>query len=98
MIDLNLSISNPWSNRWDTLFAKSNLFLKNKAWEFNGYRTNQIFDFEFRLTFRGDHAGLKFGIGILGYNLELCVYDTRHWNYIENRFYEPNESVWPDQG
>jgi hypothetical protein len=96
MINLEFSISNPFSNRWDTLFFKNGTLPKHKAWEFNGYRTNQIIDVEFKLTFKGDHAGLKTMFGLFGFNLEFSVYDTRHWNYEKNRFYEPGEDVWPE--
>jgi hypothetical protein len=96
MIDLKFSISNPFSNRWDTLFFRNGTLPKHKAWEFNGYRTNQIINLEFGVTFKGDHAGLKTMVGLFGFNLELSIYDTRHWNYEKNRFYEPGEDVWPE--
>jgi hypothetical protein len=96
MIDLNLSISNPWSNRWDILWNKSGFIGKNKAWEFNGYRTNQIIDVDFNVRPKGDHAGARVMLGLLSFNVELHFYDVRHWNYTENRFYEPTEQIWPD--
>lgn len=84
MINLNFRISNPWSDTWTILWSKSNLISQYKAWEFNGYRTNCIADAEFSLTFTGDHAGVRIMIGLLGYEVELQFYDTRHWDY-ENR-------------
>jgi hypothetical protein len=96
MINLDFSISNPFSNRWDTLFFRNGALPKHKAWEFNGYRTHHIVSGEFRLTFKGDHAGLHLSFGLIGFDLEFAVYDTRHWNYEKNRFYEPGENAWPE--
>jgi hypothetical protein len=78
MINFNLSISNPWSDRWNTLFFKNGLLANHKAWEFNGYRTHHLVDVNFQLTFTGDHPGVFIMLGLLGYSLELSVYDTRH--------------------
>ena len=78
MINLNFSISNPWSDRWRTLFFKNGLLPMHKAWEFNGYATHHVIDIDFRLSFTGDHPGVFVILGLVGYSLELSVYDTRH--------------------
>jgi hypothetical protein len=78
MINFNLSISNPWSDRWNTLFFKHGLLAQHKAWEFNGYRTHHLVDVNFQLSFTGDHPGVFIMLGLLGYSLELSMYDTRH--------------------
>jgi hypothetical protein len=80
MINFNFGISNPFSDRWNSLFSKSGLLRKYKAWEFNGYQTHDLIDIDFRLSFTGDHAGLQVMIGLFGYSLEFSLYDTRHWN------------------
>ena len=86
MINLNFSIAMPWrtSKVWDILWNKSGSFSKNKAWEFNGYRTGYLISLEFEWTFQGDHAGARIMLGLLGYDVELQFYDTRHWNYDAN--------------
>jgi hypothetical protein len=78
MINFNLSIINPWSDRWNTLFFKNGLLANHKAWEFNGYRTHHLVDVNFQLSFTGDHPGVFVMLGLVGYSLELSVYDTRH--------------------
>jgi hypothetical protein len=78
MINFNLSIINPWSDRWNTLFFKNGLLANHKAWEFNGYRTHHLVDVNFQLSFTGDHPGVFIMLGLVGYSLELSVYDTRH--------------------
>jgi hypothetical protein len=78
MINLNLNITNPWSNRWSILFCKNGLLAKHTAWEFNAYQTHHVIDFNFSLSFTGDHPGVFVMLGLLGYSLELSVYDTRH--------------------
>jgi hypothetical protein len=78
MINFNFSITNPFSNRWQTIFFKNGLLPNHKAWEFNGYRTHHLIDINFSLSFHGDHPGLFIMLGLLGYSLEFSVYDTRH--------------------
>jgi len=78
MINFNLNIANPWSNRWRILFFKNGLLPKHKAWEFNAYQTHHIVDINFSLSFTGDHPGVFIMLGLLGYSIELSVYDTRH--------------------
>ena len=51
MIYVNLNIDNPFSDRWSTIFNKNGLLPKHKAWEFNGYRTNHLFNVGFKLNF-----------------------------------------------
>jgi hypothetical protein len=84
MINFNFSIDNPWSDRWNIIWFKSGLLPMHKAWEFNGYRTNQLVDAELHLTFKGDHAGLHTMFGLFGYSVEFSIYDTRHWDRENN--------------
>jgi hypothetical protein len=84
MININFTITNPWSKRWNSLWAKSQILLNNKAVEFNGYRTNTILNAELNFNIRTDHAGIRLMIGLLGYEVELHFYDTRHWDDEKN--------------
>ena len=86
MIQLNFNIVNPQRTNkvWNILWSKSRLITKNKAWEFNGYRTDHIINIEFQLTLQGDHAGARIMLGLFGYEVELAFYDTRHWDYDTN--------------
>ena len=81
MINLNFNIFNPWSNTWTILWNKSNFISKNKAWEFNGYRTNHIINVDFQFNPVGDHGGIRVMLGLFGFDIELHFYDTRHWDY-----------------
>lgn len=84
MINFNFDICNPWSDRWNILWNKSRFIGKNKAVEFNGYRTNHIFNVDFNFKPAGDHGGVHIMLGLFGYDIELHFYDTRHWNYETN--------------
>jgi len=86
MIQLNFNIVNPRRTNkvWNILWSKYGSITKNKAWEFNGYRTGHIINIEFQLTFQSDHAGARLMLGLFGYEVELDFYDTRHWNYDQN--------------
>jgi hypothetical protein len=78
------NVYNPWSDTWAILWNKSKLLGKNKAVEFNGYRTNHIVNVDFQFNPVGDHAGASIMLGLFGYDVELHFYDTRHWNYLTN--------------
>ena len=84
MINLNFTISNPWSSRWDILWSNRKLIGKNKAVEFNGYRTNHIINVDFNFKPAGDHGGARIMLGLFGFDVELHFYDTRHWDYTTN--------------
>jgi hypothetical protein len=81
MINFNFEIKNPWSSRWNIVLTKHGLLKKYKGFEFNVYRSNTIVNFEFNLSTRTDHAGLSLHLGIVGYQIEFSLHDTRHWDY-----------------
>lgn len=81
MIDININIRNPFSNRFSTLFYLGNTFGKShKAWEIQAIRTSNVLTVELRYTIRQDHAGLWVALGILGFEISGHIYDTRHWD------------------
>jgi len=90
MINLQFNIYNPWSSRWTILWNKSKSIGKNKAVEFNGYRTNHIVNVDLNFRPAGDHAGARIMLGLVGFDIELHFYDTRHWDYTTNtwEYYE----------
>jgi hypothetical protein len=82
MINLNFSITNPWSqDLWNVLWNISRSITKHKAVEFNGYRTGHVIGVEFHLRVKGDHAGARVMLVLLGYGAELHFYDLRHWDF-----------------
>jgi hypothetical protein len=86
MISFNFNIDNAFVDRWITLFCKSGLLAQHKAWELNGYRTHHLINSGFKLTTKGDHAGVQFELGVFGYSIEFQIYDTRHWDYENNQW------------
>ena len=93
MIYLNLTVNNPWSDRFNHVFAKSGKITKHKAWEFEVYRSDTIVEFETRLSIRQDHAGFQLGFGLFSWTVRFQLYDTRHWNYDKSQW-----EVYPDEG
>lgn len=81
MININLTLRNPWSDRFEHILARSGKITKNTAWEFEVYRCDSIAELETRFTIREDHAGVFIGVGIFSYVLKFQIYDSRHWNY-----------------
>lgn len=84
MININVRLTNPISSRWGNIFTTSKLIGKYKVIEANLYKTNTIISIEFKVSFHSDHAGIQFTGGLLGYEVELHFYDTRHWDYENN--------------
>jgi hypothetical protein len=90
MIYINFTFRNPWSDQFEPMVSRGGKLSKNKAWEFELYRSDTIAEFETRLTVREDHAGLTIGLGLFSYTLRAQFYDTRHWNY-EKKVWEVYE-------
>jgi hypothetical protein len=86
MIHYSFRIKNPYSNRFQHAVTKHGIVTQNKAWEFNVYRTATIFSNSLEFTMRGDHAGLRLEIGLLGYDVEFQIYDVRHWDYAQKEY------------
>jgi hypothetical protein len=89
MLYLNISISNPWFKRTENVNDYKNLFSshgslsKHKHWEVEAFKDlRKILGVELSLSWRGkDHAGVEIGACLLGRDIALRIYDTRHWDY-----------------
>lgn len=93
MINIRFSVENP---RWDRFsnikcWAGSTPF-KNKFWECQVMKSDDIVAFDLRITTRQDHAGVDLWIGLVGYAVNLKFYDSRHWNYEKGRYVNYDDS------
>lgn len=82
MIDIQLRLKNPFSNRFTLIgnwYGKTPI--PHKWWECEFYRSNDILAFGLSITHRQDHAGLHFTLGLLFLNFGATIYDNRHWDY-----------------
>ena len=87
MININFSVENPWSDRFNNLWCCSYATpFKNKFVELEVLKNNTVVSFVFRLTTRQDHSGLRLELGLLGYSFDFKFYDSRHWNYETNKW------------
>lgn len=81
MIHFNFSISNPWSTAWRNIRAWYGITpIKHKCWELQIMQSPDIIAFDFSLTHRQDHAGIRIGAALLGYEIQATIYDSRHWD------------------
>ena len=65
---------------------------KNKHVELSLYRKFEwTISFVVEYTTKTDHAGFTFNLNLLGLEFEVKIYDSRHWNDDENRWYLPGE-------
>lgn len=78
MVILDISIVNPLSDRWRILKNKHFNIAKNKILEMNAYETNTIVSLGVSLSAFTDHSGVRIQLGLLGFDVELHYYDTRH--------------------
>jgi hypothetical protein len=80
MIRFNFDIANPFSKRWNNCKSIHGHLTKNKNWEIELLQDNSIISIEFNLSFWTNHAGINIGFGLLGYTINVAIYDNRHWN------------------
>lgn len=81
MINLKFAIANPFSDRFEILYCKDKKLTEYKAIEASVYQSNAIITLSLGYTVRQDHAGLRIVVGLFGYECQLNIYDTRHWDY-----------------
>lgn len=84
MIHINLQLVNPWSDFFKAGRFWSGQITKNKCWEVQAMRTNDILVFKLDFTTRRDHAGFNLELGLLSFNIAVNIYDQRHWDSSAN--------------
>lgn len=82
MIYLGVSITNPYSSKFENLFCKEYLYKPYKAIEVELTKDTALIRFSFSWTFRSDHAGISIEFGLLGYSISVNTHDTRHWDAV----------------
>jgi hypothetical protein len=94
MIHLNFSIDYPFTrSSFNDIFSRSwNTPIKNKYLEFQLMQDCEyLLHFNFDWRRKCDHAGVKLELGLLGYEIMIQLYDSRHWNYKTNTWETYNE-------
>lgn len=98
MIHFSFSIQNPFKYEpFNSIKCWNGRVTKNKAWEIQLSKyAYTLLGISLDLAWKGiDHAGPKIEISLVGYTLDVCVYDIRHWSYDEHRWME--ESDYPKE-
>lgn len=72
------------SDRWKIVKSWSKRLTENLAFEFNIYGTHSWFMIDLKVRRKYDHQGLYLMFGILGYALDINIYDMRNEDYDEN--------------
>ena len=88
MINISLTIMNPWSDRWDMGLCFTGPITKNKSWELQFPKTNNLFCLEIKYTTKQDHAGLYTELNLFGRGFIFQIYDNRHWDYDSQKWSE----------
>ena len=81
MIAICIGLRNIWSKRWGIIKTwHGRTFIKNKFWEIQINKTNDIIGIDFRITAKQSHAGSYLALGFIGYEILFNIYDNRHWD------------------
>lgn len=96
MIEFRIAVKHPFrKENFKNIFSETAQLSRNKFFEFEIIRyRHYLFEFDLDINWRGrDHAGPNLEIGIFGYSICLRIYDSRHWNHIENTWevYNPED-------
>ena len=81
---------------WETYF-NGVVFALDNHFSIDYYGLNMtmnifdLFGYDIHFTRCADHAGIRFGITLFGFTGQIELYDNRHWNYKENRWYKLGE-------
>lgn len=79
MINVSLALRNPWSQRFRSIMNRHRTISAHKTLELSVYQSNCILEFSINVTgFRQDHVGVHLDLGLLGYTVDLSLYDHRH--------------------
>jgi hypothetical protein len=91
MISFHFRISNPFKDKFKTVFDKNYILSENKNLEVECYRNSSILTFSLDFyPIRRDHAGLDFSIGLFTWEISFNFYDKRHWDDENNKWEEYN--------
>ncbi len=75
----NLTLRNPFSSTFNCIYSKSRRLGRQYADELSVYRSDVII--HIGLEYRNsnyDHRGFKISFGLLGFECDYNLYDTRH--------------------
>ena len=87
MIHVNLTIRNPWSDRFKIIWLKAgSTFIANKFYEVQVSKTSDIASLIAELTTRQSHSGFSLHLALIGFELSFRIYDQRHWDYYNQRW------------
>ena len=92
MFEIRIDVTNPFVTRngYRNLINSHGSFNEHKHWEIEAiFNKDIILGFELGTHIRGsDHAGPRLRISILCFELNINIYDSRHWSYENNRWVE----------
>jgi hypothetical protein len=80
MINFSFNIRIPGSSRFHNIRTwHGSLPVAYKHWELQIYLSADVIDVRAEITAKQSHSGVRLCLGLLGFNVDFNVYDTRHW-------------------
>lgn len=82
MLYFNFFIRSKSKKKFELLCFKSGELSEHKFWEFEIIRNpDYLFNVMLDVSLSGsDHAGILFRLGLLHYEMDVNIYDHRHWD------------------
>lgn len=101
MFKFHLNMRNPWRPNYEWTKTKTFAHFERKLFgtkainfQISRFEPYYLFDISLNLLLDGhDHAGPELNIEIFGYAFILQLYDTRHWDYENERWEEPKQEA-----
>ena len=93
-VDFKFAFSLPfWNEAFKNLSCLHGMYTKEVGWELNTYLVggDEFIKIETILKTKCDHAGLNLRVALFGLLIEYHIYEGRHWNDDEDRWYLPGE-------
>ena len=93
MIYFNINLRNPWGGDFKNIKVWHGATpFKNKYWEIQVIKLDNLFRLEFEFNIKQDHAGANLELGLFGYEIHFTFYDNRHWDYDNNSWMNYNKN------
>lgn len=80
MLNFEFALKNPFSRRNGEIKSHTFNVSNHKVCEIGIYKSNNIIGFNFETRFRTDHPGFLLSLSLVGYEILLEYYDTRHFD------------------
>ena len=89
MISFHFKLQNPFSyKQWSPIKSWHGVITKNKGWEVETFKSNDLLLIWIEFTNHRDHGGLELTFGLFAYTIAISICDRRHWDFDNKKWEE----------